>query len=83
MRESVETRVVGMRSLISCMTRNISYRIAFFEWNVVRYMYVIACTFRWRVALVGEIFYWALLTLSWDPLSGTGGVQGDDALTRP
>ena len=23
--------------------------------------------FRWRVALVGEFNYWALLTLSWDP----------------
>ena len=29
-RESVETRVVGMRSLISCMTRNNPYRIALF-----------------------------------------------------
>ena len=38
--------------------------------------------FRWGVALVGEFFYWALLTLLWDPLSGTRGVQGDDAPTR-
>ena len=33
--ESVGTRVVGMRSLISCMTRNIPYRIALFIWNVI------------------------------------------------
>ena len=39
--------------------------------------------FRWEVTLVGEFFYWALLTLLWDPLSGTGGVQGVGALTRP
>ena len=39
--------------------------------------------FRWGVALVGEFFYWALLTPLWDPLSGTGGVQGDGAPTRP
>ena len=35
------------------------------------------------VALIGEIFYWPLLTPLWDPLSGTGGVQGDDAPMRP
>ena len=34
-RESVGTRVVSMRSLISCMTRNIPYRIALFIWNVI------------------------------------------------
>ena len=34
-RESVGTQVVGMRSLISCMTRNIPYRIALFIWNVI------------------------------------------------
>ena len=27
--------------------------------------------FRWGVSLVGEFFYWALLTSLWDPLSGT------------
>ena len=43
----------------------------------------IVCALRWRVALVGIIFYWALLTLSWDTLSGIGSVQGDDAPTRP
>ena len=75
MRELFETWVVGMRSLISCMTRNIPYRIALFIWNMIRcFMYPIACAFRRGVALVGEIFYRALLTPSWDPLSGTGGV---------
>ena len=38
-------------------------------------MYVIACAFRWGVVLLGEFFYWALLTPLWDPLSDTGGVQ--------
>ena len=42
-------------------------------------MYAIACAFRRGVALVGKIFYCALLTPSWDPLSGTGDVQGDGA----
>ena len=35
----------------------------------------IACALRWGVALVEDYHYWALLTLSWDPLSGTGQVQ--------
>ena len=39
--------------------------------------------FRWEVALVGEFFYLELLTPLWDPLSGIGGVQGDDTSTRP
>ena len=83
MRESVGTRVVGMRRLISCMTHNISYRIVLFIWNMTGcFMYAIACAFRRGVALVGEFFYWALLTSSWDPLLGTGGVQGEDAPTR-
>ena len=46
-------------------------------------MYAIACAFRRGVASVGKIFYWSLLTPSWDSLSGTGGVQGDDAPMRP
>ena len=45
-------------------------------------MYVIACAFRRGVALVRKIFYSPLLTTSWDPLSGLGGVQGDDASTE-
>ena len=28
--------------------------------------------FRWRVAIIGEFFYWALLTPLWDPLSVQG-----------
>ena len=43
-------------------------------------MYVIACAFRRGVALIGKFFYWPLLTPSWDLLSGTGGVQGDDTV---
>ena len=34
-RESVGTRVVGMRSRISCMTQYIPYRIALFIWNMI------------------------------------------------
>ena len=61
-RDSVGTRDMGMRSLISCMTRNIPYRIVLFIWNMVLcFMYVIACVFRQGVALVGKFFYWALL----------------------
>ena len=67
--ESVGTRVVGMRSLMSCMTRNIPYR-------------PLHVHFRWGVALIGEFFYWALIIPLWDPLSGTGGVQGDSVPTR-
>ena len=33
----------------------------------------IACALRWGVALVGDYHYWALRTVSWDPLSGAGG----------
>ena len=55
-RESVGTRVVGMRCLISYMTHNIPYRIALFIWNI---KLDVLCTplhvhFRWGVALVGE-----------------------------
>ena len=39
-------------------------------------MYAIACAFRQGVAIVGEFFYWALLTPLWDPLLGTGGCTG-------
>ena len=41
------------------------------------------CAFRWGVALIGEFSYWALLTSSWDPLLGTGSVQGDNAPKWP
>ena len=42
-RESVGTRVVGMRSLISCMTRDIPYSIALFIWNVIGRFHVFHC----------------------------------------
>ena len=35
----------------------------------------ITCALRWEVALVGDYHYWALLTPSWEPLSGIGQVQ--------
>ena len=74
-----------MRSLISCMTRNIPYRICiiYMECDWTFSWFPLHAQFRWGVALVGEFFYWVLLTPSWDPLSGTGGVQGDDAPMRP
>ena len=37
--------------------------------------------FRWGVALVGEIFYWALLTPLWDPFQ-VEGVYRETALQR-
>ena len=43
----------------------------------------IACTLRWGVALVEDYHYWASLTPSWDPLSGTGQVQTIDPHSRP
>ena len=33
--ESVGARIVGMKSLISCMTQNIPYRIVLFIWNMI------------------------------------------------
>ena len=45
-------------------------------------MVVMHLHFRLGVALVGDFFYWTLLTPSWDPLSGTGSVHGDGAPTR-
>ena len=57
--------------------------VGIFIWNMILcFMYAISCAFRREVAFVGEIFYWALLTMLWDPLSDTGGVQGDGAPTR-
>ena len=43
----------------------------------------IACALRWGVALVGYYHFWALLTPSWDPLSGTGQVQTADPHSGP
>ena len=76
---------MGIRSLISCMTRNVPYRIALFTWNVIGRFHGChcMCILGGEVALVGEFFYWALLIQSWDPLSVTGGVQGDDVPMRP
>ena len=39
----------------------------------------IACALRWRVALVGDYHYWALLTPSWVHISGAGQLPVDDA----
>ena len=41
------------------------------------------CILGGGVALIGNIFYWALLTSSWDPLSGTGPVQAFDLHMGP
>ena len=43
----------------------------------------IACALRWRVAIVGDYQFLALLTPSWDPLSGTGQVQTADPHSGP
>ena len=39
----------------------------------------IACALRWGVALVEDYHYWALLTPSWDHISGAGQLPVDDA----
>ena len=56
---------MGMRSHISCMTCNIPYKTAFSVWNVIDLCIPLHVHFRWGVALVGEFFYWVLLTQSW------------------
>ena len=43
----------------------------------------ITCALRWGVALIGDYHYLALLTPSWDPLSGTGQVQTVDPHSGP
>ena len=43
----------------------------------------IACALRWGVALVGEFLYWALLTPSWENISGMGGTSGEGTHMRP
>ena len=74
MRESVETRVVDIKSF--------HVRIAF-VWNVYGYLCAIACAFRWGVTLIGKFNYWALLTPSYEKkISGTGGIPGDEAHPR-
>ena len=35
--------------------------------------------FRLGVAYIGQYNYWASLTPSWNPFSGTGSIQADDA----
>ena len=39
----------------------------------------IACALRWEVALKGDYHYWALLTPSYDHISGAGQLPVDDA----
>ena len=77
--ESVGTRVVVMRSLISCMRLNIPYRIGLFIWNVIGRFHVY---FRWGVDLIGEFF---LLGIA-HPLCGTPfqveGVYKEKTLRR-
>ena len=67
-RESVGTRVVGMRSLISCMTGTFHIRLHYLYgiWFDVLCM-PLHVHFRRGVALVGEFFYRALLIPLWDP----------------
>ena len=39
----------------------------------------IACALRWGVAFIGDYHYWALLTRSWDHISGAGQLLVDGA----
>ena len=60
------TRVVGMRSLISCMTRNIPYKIVLFIRNIILFfMYVISCAFRRGIAHVGNSILLLPISSSW------------------
>ena len=54
---------------ISCMTYDIHVDILL---ACVFVCATIARALRWGVTLIVVILYWALLTPSWDPLSGTG-----------
>ena len=48
----------------------------------LRYVFdcaTIALALRWGVTLVGDYHYWALLTLSWDHISGAGQLPVDSA----
>ena len=63
-----------MMSLISFMACRISGRNVNFLLGmcVLFCEHGIACALRWGVALVGDFLYWALLTPSWEHISGTG-----------
>ena len=65
---------------ISCMTYDIHVDILL---GCVFACETIACALRWEVTLVGDYHYWALLTPSWDPLSGTSPVQASDPHIGP
>ena len=52
-------------------------------WNVNGWLCVITCTFRWGVTPIGEFNYRALLTLSWEIISGTEGTPRDETYPRP
>ena len=75
MRESVSDSGYGHED-ISCMTCDINVDILL---GCVFGCATIACALRWGVALVEVILYWALLTLSWDHISGARQLPVDDA----
>ena len=52
-------------------------------WNVNGCLCAIVCSFRWGVTLVGKFNYWALLTPSWEKISGTERTPGDGTHPRP
>ena len=65
---------------ISCMTYDIHVDILL---ACVFVCVTIARALRWGVILVGNYHYWALLTPSQDPLSGTCLVQASDLHMGP
>ena len=65
---------------ISCMTYDIHVDILL---GCVFVCAIIVCALRWGVALVGDFFYWAFLTLSWEYISSTSPVQGVDPHSGP
>ena len=81
MRESVGTRVIGMRSHISCMTCNIPYRTAFSVWNVIDLCMSLHVHFSWGVALIGKFLYWAFSPRRGKIFSGARGTPGGEHIS--
>ena len=88
----LETIFIHGTSMCERVGENSRHGIGHVDIQVDMCMFALGCVFdcativsalRWGVALVGNYHYWALLTPLLDPFSGTGGVQEDDAPTRP
>ena len=61
MRESVGDSGYGHED-ISCVDIHVGILL-----ECVFFFWINACALRWKIILVGDYYYWALLTQSWDP----------------